>query len=179
MNRRRCIRRSLLGAVAIAVLIPIRECVSPHDWVKLRMMEVPDDLDRIVVLRGEGVEPYPLNVYRAKLFADTEVPMGGEWSWNSPPGERRGDVQWVSGDWYGILARRETGEWVTWRLAPEHVQGPSSLRYLLGGGTATIRASGSEAAAPAPASLLKRIWGVNEVFPHERRDEARRERVDG
>jgi hypothetical protein len=70
------------------------------------------------------------------------------------------NVQWVTADRYGILGRRNSGEWVVWWLKPEDVEKPTAFRYLFGGGvTATIRASGIERATPVPNALKAQVKG--------------------
>ena len=150
----------LIIITCFIVIVIIRNSISPPNWIDLRLVHVPTDVDTIYVVAHDRQGNSPLNWYVAKVFASVVSPRQVGESWYLWPrgDQRRGDVQWRAADSYGILAHRKSGEWVVWWLAPDNVERPPLLRYLTGGGTRVlISASGIETAAPAPPSLTERV----------------------
>jgi hypothetical protein len=145
--------------IVLAAIIALNNFLHPPDWVKLHLTNVPLELADVYVVSSRREVHAPLKWYLIKVVAGVEDARLGEmWDSSVNPDQRVGDVQWVTADRYGILGRRRSGEWVVWWLKPEDVEKPTPLRYLIGGGgTATIRASGIERAAPAPKSLTAQI----------------------
>jgi hypothetical protein len=147
--------------IIAVVLILIHNFFDPPDWVELHLVRVPPEVDAIYVVAREQGEVSPLKWYLSMVFpflADPKM-AGEQWYWTVSGDRRKGDVQWRSADAYGVLAHRESGDWVLWWLDARNNDGPSPLRYVLGGGEKiTIRASGIESAEKAPKSLTDQVW---------------------
>lgn len=147
-------------ATVLATVIVIHNTFSPPDWVVLHLVQVPPDVQAVYVIARDRQGAAPLKWYFSKFypFLGSAKEVGEVWYLAPWGDQRKGDVQWRSVDSYGILARRESGEWVVWWLRPGDVKKPTPLRYLTGGGAeATIRATGIETATPAPRSLTNQI----------------------
>jgi hypothetical protein len=151
---------AIVFVVILAAIIFLHNLFDPPDWVELHLVEVPLDVKEIYVIARGREGDTPLKWYHAKLipFVSDAREAGQQWYWTVTGDRRKGDVQWISADSYGVLARRNSGEWVVWWLKPEDVRKPSSLRYLIGGRVrATIRTSGIETARLAPKSLTDKV----------------------
>ena len=156
---RKYLKYPILLAVLLVMGIVIHHIFDPPDWVELHLEQVPPEVDAVYVVVRDRGEISPLNWYLAKIFPFLgEAKFGTMWNLNVPSDRREGSVQWRSADSYGILARRKSGEWVLWWIDPRNIDGPSSLRYILGGGEkATMRITGIESASRAPKSLTDQV----------------------
>jgi hypothetical protein len=146
--------------VLLAATIALHNLLDPPDWVELHLTNVPLGLIDVYVIAASREGDVPLKWYFAKVipFVGDARRLGQEWSRPVSGDQRKGDVQWITADHYGILGRRKSGEWIVWWLKPEDVEKPTPLRYLIGGGVrVTIRASGIEEATLAPKSLTAQV----------------------
>jgi hypothetical protein len=141
--------------VILIVLILIHNVFSPPDWVELRLEQVPSDLEQVYVLVRDNDKISFLKSYHSKVFPDVSKD-GAMWRPGNAP-QLKDNVQWSVGDSYGILAQRKSGEWVVWWIGPRDISGPSPLRFVIGGGTVSMRTSGIESAIPAPKSLVNQV----------------------
>jgi len=157
-------RYATAAAVVLSLAVVVHNFFDPPDWVELHLEQIPPDVEAIYMVARDGQEVAPLQWYFSKVFPSlgTAKEVGEVWYWTVTGDRRRGDVQWRSADSYGILAKRGAGEWVLWWIDPRNIDGPSPMRYLLGGGgKVTIRATGIETATAAPKSLMDQV-GRNE-----------------
>ena len=133
---------------------------NPPDWVDLDLEQVPPDVSAIYVIAKKQQDIFPLKWYSFMAYPSLHDPkvFGEQWDYTVRGKERSGHVQWESADSYGILARLKSGDWVVWWLKPQYINGPSSMRYLFGGGeNVTIQVLGIETSEKAPRSLLDQI----------------------
>ncbi len=147
-------------SIIVVVGIVVHNFFDPPDWVELHLTQIPPEVDEVYVVGRSRGEVSPLMWYHSKVYpflVDPEM-AGEQWNRTVSGDRRKGNVQWMSADAYGILAQRKSGDWVLWWLDPRDVHGPSPLRYVLGGGEkVTIRASGIESAEQAPKSLTDQV----------------------
>ena len=146
--------------VAFALAYAARQLFAPSDWVDVTVRNVPPALRQIYLIADGPDGPRALNWYHAKVVAFTEpARMGQLWyrNWNRPADQRFAPLQWPVAKRYGALAQRSDGAWKLWWFGPDDLEGPSVLRYILGGGTAEVRLPDeSRAASPTP-EFLKQV----------------------
>jgi hypothetical protein len=145
--------------VILALLLGMRSCVSPSDWVEVRLTHVPDHVAFIYVIAEDHGRVQALHWYHSKVFPFTFDPRQGgqDWYWTVGGSERKGDIQWANASRHGILARKKDGRWLLWWLAPEDLDGPSPLRYLFGADRARIRVPDESLAETPRGDLIEEI----------------------
>jgi hypothetical protein len=151
---------SLIIIISISAFLYIRNVFSPVDWVKVHLEEVPSDVATLYLVAKKDGRIFPLRWYMSMgsfLSVDPKV-AGEQWYWTVKGAERIGEVQWVNASSIGILARLKSGKWILWWLKPEWISGPSSLRFISGGGeTVTIQTRGIEFADNASKDLIDQV----------------------
>ncbi len=165
MPRMRFTVRRLMAVVAVvgvalALASAARQPFSPSDWVDVTVRNVPPELRQIYLIADGPDGPRALDWYHAKVIAFTEpARMGQLWyrNWNRPADQRFAPLQWPVAKRYGALAQRSDGAWELWWFGPDDLEGPSVLRYIVGGGTADVRLPDeSRATSPTP-EFLKQV----------------------
>jgi hypothetical protein len=151
-----------VGTVALAVLGSVRNFFSPPDWVEVTVQNAPSNIDGIYIIAETRAGPLPLPWYHSKVYTFTFDPRqaGSELDTGPDGVTRRADVQWIDAERYGILAQKKDGTWLLWWLGPGGRQGPSILRYLNGGGSATLRVPDDPARAEIPSEDFMRRVGL-------------------
>lgn len=157
-------RAKLTLSILLMLLIARLLCsyLAPSDLVEIRLRRVPADVSTIYLVAKKQGQVFPLNWYQSMVYYFPAEPKyaGEQWYWTVRGNERKGKMQWVSADSYGILARLKSGRWVLWWLRPEHIDRPSIRRYIWGGGEeVTIQAFGIETCQKAPNALVQQVKG--------------------
>ena len=145
----------VLAAVAMS-----RRLIAPADWVEVHLEQVPSDVSAIYLVAKKNGQIRPLKWYRFKVYSSLDDPkrVGQQWYWTVRGTQRMGDLQWVTAESMGVLAKLKSKEWTLWWLNPEDINGPSSMRYLLGGGEkVTIQTLGRESSGVAPQALIDQV----------------------
>jgi hypothetical protein len=145
--------------VILALLLGMRSCVSPPDWVEVHLSHVPNHIELIYVIAEDHGRVRALHWYHSKVFPFTDDPReaGEEWYNTGEESERKGDIQWANASRHGILARKKDGKWLLWWLAPKDRDGPSPLRYLFGADQARIRVPDESLAEIPRGGLIEEI----------------------
>lgn len=145
---------------SILLLIFLHHIFAPADWVEVNLEQVPTDVSALyIVAKKQGVV-FPLNWYQSMSYRFLANPKtaGQQWYGLVKDTERKGDLQWVTADSFGILARLQSGKWVLWWLKSESISGPSPLRYIFGGGEKVmIQALGIESSETASKQLVDQV----------------------
>jgi hypothetical protein len=145
--------------VAFALADVARQPFAPSDWVNVTVRNVPPRLRQLYLIADGPDGARALNWYFDKLFAWTEPPRiaGQQWYSNRPADERFAPVQWPLANRYGAVAQRADGTWKLWWFGPDDLEGPSVLRYIVGGGTAEVRLPDESLATSPTPEFLKQI----------------------
>lgn len=148
-----------LGLLASA--LAVWNFFSPPDWVKVELVQVPSGIRVIYIVARDGEKIYPINIYSDMFGAEVlDSRINLMWAKSSNGKRRSCDLQWKSADSYGILARRETGEWLLWWIAPHDMDGPPPARsFRRGVRHVTIRAAGVQSAITPALSLSSQFKG--------------------
>jgi hypothetical protein len=144
--------------------------VNPSDWVDVTFEGMPPARGGYYLVADTpgGMEVMP--EYHSKVFPfDDPVRLLHQRDRLGAGGTEIDSVRWIEGRRYGLLARLEDRRWRIWWLGPNDLRGPLIFRYIVGGGSAWVRAPAVEKGEILSDEAVQRLDPTSEVNAVRRR----------